>query len=109
MSKVIVNVTDRKYKEHILEGEIGQTLMELIDQNVSLIHPPPRTWSFKKKTHACPGAVMLISSSNVKKAPLSLIFKTPEVSFWVDLIFAEHLINPDIDISRNLLYKTSVK
>jgi hypothetical protein len=43
MSKVIVNVTDRKYKEHILEGEIGQTLMELIDQNVSLIHPPPRT------------------------------------------------------------------
>ena len=33
MSKVTINVTDRKNKEHILEGETGQTLMELIDQN----------------------------------------------------------------------------
>ena len=33
MSEIIVNVTDRKNKEHILKGKIGQTLMELIDQN----------------------------------------------------------------------------
>ena len=33
MSKIIVNVTDRKNKDHVLEGENGQTLMELIDQH----------------------------------------------------------------------------
>ena len=33
MSKVIVNVTDRKNKKHILEGKKGQTLMQLIDQH----------------------------------------------------------------------------
>ena len=32
MSKIIVNVTDRKGKKHILEGQKGQTLMQLIDQ-----------------------------------------------------------------------------
>ena len=31
-NKIIVNVTDRKNKKHILEGEKGQTLMQLIDQ-----------------------------------------------------------------------------
>ena len=33
MGKIIINVTDRKNKEHILEGQKGQTLMQLIDQN----------------------------------------------------------------------------
>ena len=33
MAKVIVNVTDRKNKKHILEGQKGQTLMQLIDQH----------------------------------------------------------------------------
>ena len=33
MSKIIVNVTDRKGKKHILEGQEGQTLMQLIDKN----------------------------------------------------------------------------
>ena len=32
-NKIIVNVTDRKDKKHILEGSKGQTLMQLIDQN----------------------------------------------------------------------------
>ena len=32
MDKIIVNVTDRKDKKHILEGSKGQTLMQLIDQ-----------------------------------------------------------------------------
>ena len=31
-NKIIVNVTDRKDKKHILEGKKGQTLMQLIDQ-----------------------------------------------------------------------------
>ena len=33
MSKIIVNVTDRKYNKHIFEGENNQTLMELIDDH----------------------------------------------------------------------------
>ena len=33
MGKIIINVTDRKNKKHILEGQKGQTLMQLIDQN----------------------------------------------------------------------------
>ena len=32
MSKIRVNVNDRKNKKHVLEGEKGQTLMQLIDQ-----------------------------------------------------------------------------
>ena len=32
MNKIIVNVTDRKNKKHILEGQKGQTLMQLIDK-----------------------------------------------------------------------------
>ena len=32
INKIIVNVTDRKDKKHILEGSKGQTLMQLIDQ-----------------------------------------------------------------------------
>ena len=31
MSKITVNVTDRKNKKHIIEGKKGQTLMQLID------------------------------------------------------------------------------
>ena len=33
MGKIIINVTDRKNKKHILEAKKGQTLMQLIDQN----------------------------------------------------------------------------
>ena len=33
MSKVIVNVSDRKNDEHILDGKNNQTLMELIDEH----------------------------------------------------------------------------
>ena len=33
MSKITVNVTDRKNKKHILEGQKGQTLMQLIDKH----------------------------------------------------------------------------
>ena len=33
MGKIIINVTDRKNKKYILEGQKGQTLMQLIDQN----------------------------------------------------------------------------
>ena len=33
MGKIIINVTDRKNKKHILEGQKGQTLMQLIDKN----------------------------------------------------------------------------
>ena len=33
MGKIIINVTDRKNKKHILEGKKGQTLMQLIDQH----------------------------------------------------------------------------
>ena len=33
MTKITVNVTDRKNKKHILEGQKGQTLMQLIDKN----------------------------------------------------------------------------
>ena len=33
MSKIIVNVTDRKYNKHIFEGKNNQTLMELIDDH----------------------------------------------------------------------------
>ena len=33
MSKIIVNVIDRKNKKHVIEGEENQTLMQLIDQN----------------------------------------------------------------------------
>ena len=33
MGKIIVNVIDRNGKQHILEGQKGQTLMQLIDQN----------------------------------------------------------------------------
>jgi len=33
MSKITVNVTDRKNKKHALEAQKGQTLMQLIDQN----------------------------------------------------------------------------
>tara|TARA_B110000263_G_C15232905_1_gene475514 strand:+ start:777 stop:1109 length:333 start_codon:yes stop_codon:yes gene_type:complete len=33
MSKITINVMDRKNKKHILEGEKGQTLMELIDEH----------------------------------------------------------------------------
>ena len=33
MGKIIINVTDRKNKKHIIEGKKGQTLMQLIDQN----------------------------------------------------------------------------
>ena len=33
MGKIIINVTDIKNKKHILEGQKGQTLMQLIDQN----------------------------------------------------------------------------
>ena len=33
MGKIIIKVTDRKNKKHILEGQKGQTLMQLIDQN----------------------------------------------------------------------------
>ena len=32
MSKIIVNVTDRKGEQHTLEGEKGMTLMQLIDK-----------------------------------------------------------------------------
>ena len=32
MSKITVNVTDRKNKKHIIEGKKGQTLMQLIDE-----------------------------------------------------------------------------
>ena len=32
MSKITINVMDRKNKKHILEGEKGQTLMELIEE-----------------------------------------------------------------------------
>jgi len=38
MSKVTVNVTDRKNKKHILEGQKGKTLMQLIDEN-ELVNP----------------------------------------------------------------------
>ena len=33
MSKITVNVIDRKNKTHVLENETNQTLMQLIDQN----------------------------------------------------------------------------
>ena len=33
MNKIAVNVTDRKNKKHALEGQKGQTLMQLIDQH----------------------------------------------------------------------------
>ena len=33
MSKIIVNITDRKNKKHILEAQKGRTLMQLIDQH----------------------------------------------------------------------------
>jgi len=33
MGKIIINVTDRKNKKHILEGQKGKTLMQLIDEN----------------------------------------------------------------------------
>ena len=33
MNKITINVTDRKNKQHVLEGQKGQTLMQLIDQN----------------------------------------------------------------------------
>ena len=33
MSKITVNVTDRKNKKNVLEGQKGQTLMQLIDEN----------------------------------------------------------------------------
>ena len=33
MSKITVNVTDRKNKKHIIEGKKGQTLMQLIDES----------------------------------------------------------------------------
>ena len=33
MTKITVNVTDRKNKKHILEGQKGQTLMQLIDKS----------------------------------------------------------------------------
>ena len=33
MSKIVINVTDRKNKKHTLEGKVGQTLMQLIDQH----------------------------------------------------------------------------
>ena len=33
MSRITVNVTDRKNKKHILEGQKGQTLMQLIDKH----------------------------------------------------------------------------
>tara|TARA_Y100000590_G_C15443660_1_gene909853 strand:+ start:432 stop:764 length:333 start_codon:yes stop_codon:yes gene_type:complete len=32
MSKIIVNVIDRKNKKHVIEGEENQTLMQLIDK-----------------------------------------------------------------------------
>ena len=33
MTKITVNVIDRKNKAHVLEGETSQTLMQLIDQS----------------------------------------------------------------------------
>ena len=33
MSKIIINVTDRKNNKHIFEGKNNQTLMELIDDH----------------------------------------------------------------------------
>ena len=33
MGKIIVNVTDRKGTKHTIEGQQGQTLMQLIDQH----------------------------------------------------------------------------
>ena len=33
MTKITVNVTDRKNKKHILEGQRRQTLMQLIDKH----------------------------------------------------------------------------
>ena len=33
MTKIKVNITDRKNKKHVLEGEKGQTLMQLIDKH----------------------------------------------------------------------------
>ena len=33
MSKITITVNDRKDKQHILEGEKGQTLMQLIDKH----------------------------------------------------------------------------
>ena len=33
MNKITINVTDRKNKQHVLEAQKGQTLMQLIDQN----------------------------------------------------------------------------
>ena len=33
MTKITVNVTDRKNKKHILEAQKGRTLMQLIDQH----------------------------------------------------------------------------
>ncbi len=33
MGKIIVNVTDRKGAKHTIEGQQGQTLMQLIDQH----------------------------------------------------------------------------
>jgi 2Fe-2S ferredoxin len=33
MSKIIVNITNRKNKKHILEAQKGRTLMQLIDQH----------------------------------------------------------------------------
>ena len=32
MTKIIINVTDRKNKKHTIEGQKGQTLMQLVDQ-----------------------------------------------------------------------------
>ena len=33
MTKIIINVTDRKKKKHIIEADKDQTLMELIDKH----------------------------------------------------------------------------
>tara|TARA_B100000029_G_scaffold501305_1_gene574465 strand:+ start:75 stop:407 length:333 start_codon:yes stop_codon:yes gene_type:complete len=33
MNKILIEVTDRKNRKHVLEGKKGQTLMQLIDQH----------------------------------------------------------------------------